>query len=137
MRILMKSAIFIYVFLFCVHFTGIYDSIRYLSGDMERNPVTRPNSSQNVAIDHGNLNSMTTNSFIKISLLKAYLSFNIFDVFCISETYLDLRTPFNDGNLSILGYELSRCDHPSNANVRSIIYFKTLLPNEILDIRFL
>ena len=65
MRISMKSTVFIHIFLFCVHFTWIYDSIIYLSGDVERNPERKSNLSQNIAMDHWNLNSITARSFIK------------------------------------------------------------------------
>ena len=119
-RISMKSNILMHMFLFRVHFTRIYGSIIYLSGYVERNPSAEPNSSQNITTDHWNLNTMTTHSFIKISLLKSYFSVHKFNMFCISETYLDLSTPLDNDD--------------------AIIYLmlnKWIFPLRILDIRFL
>ena len=76
---------------------------------------------------------MTSRSFIKFSLLEGYLSLDKFDIFYISETYLDLIIPLNDDNLSIPCYELAQCDHPSNFKRGGVcIYFKNLLPLKVL-----
>ena len=61
---------------------------------------------------HWNLNSISAHSYVKISLLKAYLSIHKFDIVCLSETYLDTSVPLHDVNLEIQGYELVQSDHP-------------------------
>ena len=66
------------------------------------------------SICHWNLNSITTHSYAKISLLEAYIAAQKFDVVCISETYLDSSTAYDDSNLEIAEYNLIRSDHPSN-----------------------
>ena len=53
-------------------------------------------------------------NFIKISLLRTYVSTHNFDILCLSETYLDSSISSNDNNLTIPGYDLYRVDHPSN-----------------------
>ena len=58
MRTSMKSTVFRLMFLFCVHFKWICNSIIYLSEDVERNPEPSPNFTQNITIGHWNLNSM-------------------------------------------------------------------------------
>ena len=56
----------------------------------------------------------------------------------MSEIFLDLSTILNDDNLSIVGNELARCNHPSNFNPSGVcIYSKNSCPDNILDIRFL
>ena len=87
---------------------------------------------------HVGQHNITAHSFIKISLLKAYLSLHKFDIFCILETYLDLSAPLNDDNLSMLGYELAWYDHSSNVKRGgTCIYLKNSLPLKVLHIRFL
>ena len=77
-----------------------------LSGDIEKNPGPRHSSSQNFSISHWNLNSITAHSYVKISILKAYLSIHKFDIVCLSETYIDTSVPLHDVNLEIQDYEL-------------------------------
>ena len=79
----------------------LYASTIYLSGDIEKNPGPRSSSSQNFSISHWNLNSITTHSCVKFSLLKAYHSFHKFDTVCLSETYLEPSVPLYDANLEI------------------------------------
>ena len=61
-----------------------------------------------------NLNSISAHNYIKVSLLRAYISTHKFDVICISEIYLDSDASDDDSNLKIAGYNLIRVDHPSN-----------------------
>ena len=51
-----------------------------------------------------------------MSLLRAYLSTQKFDVICISETYISCisDTSHEDANLEIVGYTFNRADHPSD-----------------------
>ena len=93
-----------------------------LSGDIEENPGTKPSSNQNFSICHWNLNSISAHNYIKVSLLRAYVSAHKFNVICISETYLDSDTSDDDDNLKIAGYNLIRADHPSNTKWGGAFY---------------
>ena len=53
---------------------------------------------------HWNLNSLPSQFFLKVSLLRSYLTINKFDIVCISETYLNFSTLSNNGNLDLPGY---------------------------------
>ena len=90
-----------------------------LSGDIESNPGHWHNYSQNFSICHWNLNSITVRSYVKISLLKAYLSIHKFNIVSLSETYLDLSVPLHDVNLEAQGYELVRTTHH---NIKGVVY---------------
>ena len=61
-----------------------------------------------------------------------------FDIICISESYLNSDTSSNDDNLNILGYNMSRADHPSgNQHGGVCIYYKESLPIKMLNINYL
>ena len=85
-----------------------------LGGDLEERPRPKPSSSQSFSICYWNLNSIYAHNFIKLLLLRAYVSTHTFDVIRISETYLDSDTSTVDENLEIVGYILIRANHPSN-----------------------
>ena len=74
-----------------------------LCGDVEENPGAKPSSNQIFFICHWNLNSISAHNYIKISLLRVYLSTHKFGVICMSETYLDTDTFHEDDNLEIVG----------------------------------
>ena len=42
----------------------------------------------------------------KVLLLEAYIAVLKFDIVCISQTYLDSSSRYDDGNLEITGYNL-------------------------------
>ena len=56
------------------------------SNDIEENPGPRHNSCDCFSICHWNLNSISAHKFIKLSLLRAYISINRTDIKCLSET---------------------------------------------------
>ena len=85
-----------------------------LCGNAEENPGPKPSSKQIFSICYWNLNIISAHNYIKLSLLRAYLSTHRFDVICLSETYLDSDTSHEDANLEIVGYTLIRANHPSN-----------------------
>ena len=87
----------------------------YLNGDIEKTPGPLKGFSQTFSIGHWNLNSLAAHNFTKVALLKAYLSLQRFEIFCISETYLNSSITEDDDNLQIPGYDLFRSDHPSNS----------------------
>ena len=47
-----------------------------------------------------------------MQLWKAYVTVQKFDMICLSETYLDSSTVFDNDNLEILDYNLVCSDHP-------------------------
>ena len=69
--------------------------------------------SQTFSIGHWNLNSLVAHNFTKVALLKAYFFAQRFDIFCISETYLNSSITEDDDSLLIPGYDLICSDHPS------------------------
>ena len=77
-----------------------------LGGDMEENPGPKLSSNQSFSICHWNLNRISAHNYIKVSLLRAYISTLKFDVICISKTYLDSDMSDDDYNLKIIGYNL-------------------------------
>ena len=96
-----------------------------LSGDIEENPGPKPSPNQSFSICHWNLNSISAHNYIKVSLLRAYISTHKFDVICISETYLDSDTSDDDDNLKIASYNLIQANHPSNTKRGGgCIYYK-------------
>ena len=51
--------------------------------------------------------SIATHSFIKVSLLKAYITIYNYEVIFLSETYDSSSIPPDDNNLEVLGYDLT------------------------------
>ena len=122
-KILYLSMIGIYLHHICLSLTIIS-----LSGDIEENPGPKRNSNQSFSICPWNLNSIIAHNYLKVSLLRAYISVHNFDVVCISETYLDSTTALDDENLHIAGYNLLRADHASNSKRGGIcVYYKSSL----------
>ena len=96
-----------------------------LSNDIELNP----GPSKAISICQWNLNSMWVNDFSKISQISAFLNVHNFDVFCVCESFLTSSISDDDPRLAIDGYELIRCDHPSDTKRGGVcIYYKSHLP---------
>ena len=115
-----------------VHHIWLSLTIIRLSGDIEENPGPRCNSNQSFSICHWNLN------YLKIFLLRAYISLHNFDVVCISETYLDSTTAVYDESLAITGYNLRRADHASNSKRGGVcVYYKSSLALRLIDVHYL
>ena len=109
-----------------------------MSNDIEVKPGPKLDSSQNFAICHWNLNSIAAQNFPNINPLKAYLTIHKTDIVCLSETYHDSPFLVNDENLVIQGYNLVRCDHPTNGKRGGVcIYYRDSLPLKIIDIQYL
>ena len=81
-----------------------YIYIILLCGDVELNPGPKPNANKCFFICHWNLNSITSHSLLKVSLLLAYNAVHNFHIICISESYLNSRIFSNDDKLSIPVY---------------------------------
>ena len=85
-----------------------------------------------------NLNSISTDNFLKLSILRAYITVHEFDVICLSKTYLDSSILHDDDNLQISGYNLYNEDHPLNVKRGGVcIYYKISLPLKIRNIHYL
>ena len=87
-----------------IRHTWVCSILITLSGDIEKDPGRKPSSCDRFSICHRNLTSISAHNFIKISLLRMYISTHNFDILCFSETYLDSSISSNDGNLTIPGY---------------------------------
>ena len=133
-RSLFHSLYFMSVLLY-VHYVWLY----FLScGDIEENPGPKCNSCDCLSICHWNLNSICAHNFIKLSLLRAYISINKIDVMCLFETYLDSSIPSDDGNLELPRYNLVLVDNPANTKRGGVcIYYLNSLPLKVIDIQFL
>ena len=136
-RSLFKSLYFITVALY-IHHVWVYFITIKLSGDIEENPGPQSEPCNSLSICHWNLNSIPAHNFIKLSLLRAYISINKFDIICLSETYLDSSISSNDGNLEVPRYILVRADNSNNTKRGGVcIYYLNSLPLKVLDIKFL
>ena len=77
----------------------LFPRLLRLSGDIKKNPGPETDYSQTFSIiGHWNLNSLVAYNFTKSSILKAYLSVQRFDTFCISETCLNSVCEYLDVN---------------------------------------
>ena len=102
------------------------------------NPGPKPNPCHSFAICHWNLNSLAAHNYLKVSVLRAYLAIEKFDIVCLSETYLDSSNLSDDDNFYLLGYNLLMADHPLNTKKGDVcIYFKNSLSVKVLDIQLL
>ena len=109
-----------------------------LSGDIDENPGPKPNSCEYLSISHWNLNSISTHTFIKLSLFCANISINKIDIICLCETYLDSSISSENDKLKIIGYNLVRTDHPTNTKRGGIcIYYDNSLPLKVIEIQLL
>ena len=96
------------------------------SGDTDTNPGSRKPP---IKLCLWNLNGLAAHEFIKVPLIKAFISTHNFDNLCLSETFFDSTIDFNDGNINIDGNSISRADHHSNSKRGGVsIYFKQSLP---------
>ena len=121
-----------------IHYVWFYSLAIKLSGDTEENPGPKANSCDCLYICHWNLNSTCAHIFIKLSLLRTYISVNKIDIICLSETYLDSSIPPDDDNLELPEYNLVRTDNPTNTKRGSVcIYYHNSLPLKVIDIQFL
>ena len=129
---------FLYIFSIFVVYLLYHIRLIRLSGDMELNPGPKPSSFKYLSICHWNLNSIASHDFLKVKLLTAYNVMHKFYIICISESYLNSDTSSNDDNLIILGYNMSRADHPSgNQRGGVYIYYKGSLLIKMLNINYL
>ena len=90
-------------FVSCNLLCWLYILLINLSGNVELNPGPKPKAAQALSICHWNLNSICAHNFVKLSLLRAYVSVHKFDIICLSDTHLDSSIDDESfGNLRIL-----------------------------------
>ena len=105
-------------------FTLFHFSLILLSGDIEPNPGPRDGRTT-LSVCHWNLNSVWVDDFSKITQISAFLSVHSFDIFCLGETFLTSQIQDDDPRLEIEGYEILRCDHPSDTKRGGVsIYYR-------------
>ena len=55
-----------------------------LSGDVETNPGPKRNSTETFSFCHWNLNSISSHNYVKMFLVKVYITVHKFDIICFS-----------------------------------------------------
>ena len=101
-----------------IHHVWLYSLAIKCSGAIEENPGLKPNSCEYFSICHWNLNSVSAHNFIKLFLLRVYISINKI------ETYLETN--------------LVRTDNSTNTKRGGIcIYYHNSLPFKVIDIQLL
>ena len=112
-----------------IQFIWVHVLLIRQSDDIETNPGPKPNPCHSFSICHWNLNSLTAQNYLKVSLLRVYVAIRKFDVVRLSETYLDWPNLSDDDNFNLPGYNAVRADHPSNT--KKVVFAsvsKTLFP---------
>ena len=116
----------------------LFPRFMHVSGDIEKNLSPKKDFFQNFSICHWNLHCLIAYNFTKAALLKAYLSVQKIDMFCISGTYLNSSVTEDDDSLRIPRYDLIRSDHLSNnKRADASIYYKIFLPLKFIDIIYI
>ena len=131
-----KNFIFLHHFInwICLFFSLLVP----LSGEVEVNPGHNRKRNEALSNCHWKCDNISAHNFAKFHLFKAYVTVHKFDIICLSETHHDSRIPFDDNNLEISGYNLTRSDHPSNRKCGGVCtYYKDFLPLRVCDISLL
>ena len=104
----------------------------------KENPGPKPKFCDCLSICHWNLSSISEHNFIKLSLLRAYISINKVDIICSSDTYLDSSISSDNENFALPGYNLVRADNPTSTKRGGVwIYYHKSLPLKVIDIQLL
>ena len=105
-----------------------YSQMRLLHlGDVELNPG--PNKSSSLSFLHWNINRIAAHDFSKLALIQSHAASHNTDIIFLSETFLDSTTEVNDPKINIPGYNLLRCNHPSNLKRAGVcMFYKEYLP---------
>ena len=83
--------------------------------DIETNPGPF-NRCKSISFCHWNLNGLLARNCEKFHLVGTNVVSNNIDIFCISETFLDLSVDNIYDGLTINDYNMVRIDHSSNTN---------------------
>ena len=99
---------------FCAHYIVVFWLCKlkvFLSGDIETNlGPAQKNQNKLFSICHWDLNGITAHGYVKVSLLKAYITAHKMDITCLSETYFSWAHHFV-GNLFLMSSSLQSCMH--------------------------
>ena len=115
-----------------IQFIWVHALLIRQSGDIEMNPGPKPNPCHSFSICHWNLNSLAAHNYLKVSLLRAYVAIEKFDVVCVSETYLDSSNLSNDDDFYLPDYNLVRPDHRSNA--KKVVFASIVILSLCIDL---
>ena len=119
-------------------FINNFKHLLLLSGDLEVNRGRKRSS--NIKFCQWNLNGLAAHDFIKVPLIKAFITTSNFDIVCLSEMFLDSTIPDDDVNIQVNGYSLLKANHPNNIKRgRACIYFKESFPlikrNDLINLK--
>ena len=103
------------------------------SGDIEENPGPKPNSCEYLSICHWNLNNIYAHNFIKLSVLRAYISVNKIDIICLSQTFLGPSISSDNDNLELPGYNLVRADNSISTKRDGVIIIPIIINMHLLS----
>ena len=126
-RFTLTALSFLY-FTFFVYYPWLFIRLTKIIGDLEENPGPKCYSAQYLAICHGNLNSIAACNFIKVAILKAYLSVHEMDTYAFLKHTLTLLFQFM---MQIPGYSSVRANHSSNETWRSSDILQTFSTDKI------
>ena len=130
----------IFIVIMFIQFIWVHALLIRQSGDIEMSPGPKPNPCLSFSICHWNLNTLTAHDYLRVSLLRAYVTIKKFNV-CLSETYLNLSNRClsdDNDNFYLPGYNSVRAEHLSNVEKGGVcICFKSSLSLKVLDIQFL
>ena len=136
--ICLRLALYICMTVLYLRYIWLYLILVKLNCAVEENLGLKLRPRQSFSICHWNINSVFAGNFSKISLLRTYISIHTFDVICISGTFLNSDTVFDDNNLKTERYNIVRSDHPSKSRQGGVcIYYNQSLALKILDIKYL
>lgn len=109
------------------YITIFNETLLLRSGDIELNPG--PKKLSNLTFFHWNLNGIAAHDFVKMTLIHSYVALHHTDIICLSETFLDSSIEKDDPKINIPGYNILRCDHPSDTKRGGIcVFYKEHLP---------
>ena len=97
-----------YFIFFVFYIMMVFIKLILLCGDIEENPGPKTKPNDNCSLCHWNVISIPSHNFQKIVILESFVAMYIFDIICISETFLHKTYENNDLNLN--GYSLLRSD---------------------------
>ena len=116
-----------YIITISVSITSILKTqVRLISDDIKTNLGPKKSA---IKFCHWNLNVLAAHDFVKVPLIKAFITTHNFDIIYLSETFLNSTIPRNDKNININCYSLLRVDHPNNIKRGGVcMYFNEPLP---------
>lgn len=88
----------------------LFSLLVMLRRDVEVNPGTKRKSKTGRLF----LNSISTYNYCKLFFLNSCNSLHKFDIICLSETYRNSETSYDDNSLEMPGYNIIRDDYSSN-----------------------